>query len=468
MKEKIDAYFEGLTPLLVEHLCPLLAVPSLKAEGLPGKPYGEEIAKALEIALDSARSFGLSAENLEGYVGVCDLNELPTNLHILGHLDVVPPGEGWTVTEPFTPYIDGDMIYARGTADDKGPTLAALLAMRAVKDMGLATKANVRLILGTDEESGFSDIEWYYARNPHAEYTLSPDAQFPLVNVEKGHFHPIMTRAFTKPQTAEPCVIDIEASSRHNVVPGRAHAVLRGFTSADLAPYMDKAAAETGVKFTVQEGESFSLHAEGTPTHASTPSKGNNALTALLSLLATLPLAEGEAKDTLQSLATLFPHGKNDGEGLGITLEDEAAGKLSAIFSVIRWSPERFEGQFDARTPICATKENCVDVTEAALSAHGIAMEGELDPAHNVPGDSDYVKMLLDTYTRYTGKPGYCRASGGGTYVHGIPNGVAFGGTPEGFESGLHGADEHIELSALITTAKIYTHVIATICGEGI
>lgn len=123
-------------------------------------------------------------------MGTVDLNDQETVLHILGHLDVVDPGEGWTVTEAFVPKLVDGLLYGRGTDDDKGPVAAALLAMKAVKDLGIPLRRNVRLIAGTDEETGFRDVKWYYSRHPYAPYTISPDADFPIINIEKGHYRP--------------------------------------------------------------------------------------------------------------------------------------------------------------------------------------------------------------------------------------------------------------------------------------
>ena len=123
-------------------------------------------------------------------MGTADLNDLPDALHLLCHLDVVAPGEGWTVTKPFSPKVMDGMIYGRGTDDDKGPAVACLLAMKAVRDLGIPLKGNCRLILGTNEESGSGDIAWYFARHPFAPATFSPDSGFPVVNTEKGGFKP--------------------------------------------------------------------------------------------------------------------------------------------------------------------------------------------------------------------------------------------------------------------------------------
>ena len=139
-------------------------------------------------------------------MGTVDLNDRPDALHILGHLDVVPAGEGWTVTEAFVPRLENGLLYGRGASDDKGPMAAALLAMRAVKELGMPLCRNVRLILGTDEESGMRDVAWYYDRHPYAPHTLSPDADFPIINIEKGHYQPTFGARWQQ-ETALPRVI---------------------------------------------------------------------------------------------------------------------------------------------------------------------------------------------------------------------------------------------------------------------
>ena len=82
--------------------------------------------------------------------------------------------------------VIGNKLYGRGTSDDKGPAIAALYAMRAIKDLNINLSKNTRLILGTDEECGSSDIEYYYNIEDEAPMTFSPDAEFPLINIEKG------------------------------------------------------------------------------------------------------------------------------------------------------------------------------------------------------------------------------------------------------------------------------------------
>ena len=161
-REKIDGYIDAHVQDMVEDIFTLCRINSEKAPAQDGAPYGPGAAKALEAALHMAEGYGFAVRNYDNYVGTADLNDMEKQLDILAHLDVVPPGEGWQVTKPFEPVEKDGCLYGRGTADDKGPAVAALYAMRAVKELGIPLKKNVRLILGTDEECGSSDIEHYY------------------------------------------------------------------------------------------------------------------------------------------------------------------------------------------------------------------------------------------------------------------------------------------------------------------
>ena len=129
-QQQIEAYFANQEPLLVDAVCRLVAIDSVEGSPAPGAPFGPGPAAALDEALRLAGEWGLTAQNLEGYVGCVDLNDHPDALHLLCHLDVVAPGEGWSVTQPFTPKVADGMIFGRGADDDKGPAAACLLAMK--------------------------------------------------------------------------------------------------------------------------------------------------------------------------------------------------------------------------------------------------------------------------------------------------------------------------------------------------
>ena len=467
-KDQIENYFAQREEELVGTISRLVKIPSIREEAKPGKPFGEGPARALEEALAICREWGFSTENIDGYVGVADLNEAETALHILGHLDVVGPGTGWTVTEPFEPKMVDGMLYGRGTSDDKGPVIAALLAMRAVRDLKIPLKHNARIIMGVDEESGSSDIAYYYTKHPYAPYSFSPDADFPLINIEKGHYRPNFGGSWPASE-ALPRVQSIRGGVRANVVPPEARANLLGLARAQIEPVCTRLAAETGTEFLLREaGAGVEIICKGTGAHAAMPQEGNNALTALLALLANLPLASCGSSDAIRALHTLFPHGDTAGQGLGVAQSDPISGELTVNLALAELDETGFTAKIDSRFPLCANEENCAQVVQAAFARYGISItgDGQMTPPHHTPADSTLVKTLLGCYEAYTGEKGYCIAIGGGTYVHDIPGGVAFGCTMPGFEPNLHGADEHAKIADLLMSCKIFAQAIVELCGE--
>ncbi len=466
-KAQIEEYFAGKEPLLIGAVKRLVSIDSVEGAPAPGAPFGPGPAAALKEALKIAEEWGLIPTDHEGYVGTADLNGGEDALHILGHLDVVPPGEGWTVTPPFSPIVNDGLIYGRGTDDDKGPVVASLLALKAVKDLGVPLRKNCKVIMGTNEETGSRDIAWYFARNPFAPATFTPDSGFPVINTEKGGFRPSFTRSWPE-QAALPRLRRLHGGIRFNVLPGDASAAVEGLSMYDIQPVARKVTSRTGVTFTfaLEDGLTV-IHAKGAGSHAAFPQGGNNAVTGLVALLCALPLADGPAKESLEALNALLPHGDWRGEALGIAQEEPIAGPLTVAFSILEFSDTGMTGRFDSRVPLCATEENCLNVARAAFEGKGFAFacpEGQGKP-HHTPADSDFVRTLLRRYEEYAGVKGECLATGGGTYVHDIPGGVAFGCTMPGFDTCLHGPDERVKVEDLMLSAKMFTHIIIDMCA---
>ena len=463
-KEQIETYFADKEKLLVDAVSRLVSIDSVEGPSAPGAPFGPGPAAALAEALSIAEEWGLAAENHEGYVGTADLNGGEDALHILGHLDVVAPGEGWTVTSPWSPKMVDDLLYGRGTDDDKGPVAASLLAMKAVKDLGVPLKKNCKVIMGTNEESGSGDIAWYFARHPFAPATFSPDAGFPVINTEKGGFRPTFSKSWPA-QTQLPRVKWLRGGIRINILPGEASAGVEGLSIYDVQPVARDVTSRTGVKFTfAQENGATVIKARGESSHAAFPQGGNNAVTGLIALLCALPLAEGACREALEALNTLLPHGDWKGRALGIAQEEPVAGPLTVSFSLLEITQTGLKGHLDSRVPLCATEENCLNVARAAFEERGFTFEGEQGPAHHVSAGSPFIRTLLARYEEYTGLKGECLSTGGGTYVHGIPGGVAFGCTLPGFDTHLHSADERVKVSDLMLSAKLFAHIIIDLC----
>lgn len=465
LKERLEEYFARHRQEMVEDICRLVRIDSVKGEARPGQPFGPGPAAALDAAMDMARSMGFATRNWDGYVGTVDYGPGPRQLDMLAHLDVVPVGNDWTVTTPFAPVEKDGLLYGRGTADDKGPAVAALYALRAVKDLGIPLQRSARLILGTDEESGSADIAHYYATEAEAPMTFSPDADYPVINIEKGRAQGNFT-AHWEESSALPRLVSFHAGTRANVVPGVADAVVAGLPADEIRSAAKAVTDEIGVSFELAETEEgTAIHAAGESSHASEPMHGNNALTGLMTLLCRLPLAEDGATARIRALAGIFPHGDSRGAAAGIARDHAESGPTTLACTVLHLEGTELNGQFDGRTAIGATRENTADVLTAKMAERGITLDCRCRPEHYVPADAPIVRELLKCYEEYTGKKGEPLAIGGGTYVHHLKNGVAFGCAMPGVDNRMHGADEFAVVDDLILSAQMFAQAIVDLCG---
>lgn len=466
MTQKVNDWIDAHKQDLLDDIKELCAIPSVKGEAEEGKPFGDGPYRSLNLAIDMAQKYGFVTKNYDNYVGTADYDpSLPHTLDILGHTDVVPAGEGWTVTEPFHVIEKDGRLYGRGTSDDKGPLLCAMYAMRALKETGAPIKKGIRLIMGADEETGSSDIAKYYAEEKEAEMTFSPDAEFPLINIEKGQFRGTLSKHFAA-DTAVPRVLSMNAGVAVNAVPQKAVLSFEGLDIASDAVQaaMKKIEEECKVQCHVTGDQEITVI--GHSAHASTPETGKNAGLAAIRLIALLPLHDSEELRLVKKIPELFPYGVTDGSGIGIKMEDEVSHAVTCTLDMYRIDPEYVEFQFDARTPLMATKENCEDVAKKNIEDAGFDWftPGMILP-HAVPGDSSFVKTLLKSYETVTGLKGECVAIGGGTYVHDLKNGVAFGAVLPGIDTRMHGADEFFDIDNILIATKVFAEAIQNLCG---
>ena len=466
-REKIDAYIDSKKDEMIEDLKTLVRIDSQRGRAKEGKPFGDGPAKVVAAAEGLMKQYGLQTTNYDNYVVTGDFGTQEKALDILAHLDVVPVTEDWTVTEPFQPKVVDGRIYGRGTADDKGPAIAALYALRAIRELGLPMKKSVRLILGSDEECGSGDLEYYYAKEQEAPYTFTPDADFPLINIEKGSFKGEFSADFPA-EDAKAYVVSFTSGDKVNVVPARATLVVAGVEAAVVEEAAARVTAQTNVAFITesQADGTVKVSAKGVAAHASTPAEGKNALTATLRLITALPLDATKGLTALLGLEALFPYEDTCGKQAGIDRENEESGALTLCFSIMDYTPEHLHAIFDARLPIGCTKENTSYPVKEALAQYGITLDNdELREPHCVPGDSWIVQTLLGSYERYFGKKGKALSTGGGTYVHELERGVAFGCMVPEVDNHMHGDDEFMEIEMLLRSAKIFADAILKICN---
>lgn len=459
----IKMYFETHRNGFLEDLAKLIAIDSSKGESQAGKPYGEGPAKALAETLKLAKQYGLYTENWDNYLGIIQLNSSQERtLDIFAHLDVVPGGEGWTITNPFQMKIENNKVFGRGTSDDKGPALAVIYALRAIKESGIQLGSNVRLMVGCDEECGSSELEYYFSKTEPAEMTFSPDSEFPVVNTEKGLFYGTLESEY-KTAKSGPSIVSLTSGSKGNVIPGEAKAVISNLVLDEIGGIIPKESDDTGVDFMLQINEGLTtITAKGISGHASLPEKANNAATALLQLITKLPI-EDKSFSRLCSLQKMFPHGDYHGKSLGLYILDDSTGEITISLNQIRCEKGKLEAVFDGRTPVSANEEK-LSIARKTVESAGFDFSEKIQEAHHTSEDTNFIQVLLQIYESFTGEKGKCITAGGSTYVHGINNAVGFGCAVKGVDNHMHGPDEFAEIDTLLLSGMMFTSAILQLC----
>ena len=128
---KLDRLVDSYRDELIENIRKWIAIPSV--QGAPAgenAPFGKEVRRMLDTALEDGARFGFVVRDVDGYAGDISYGEGEQTMGMLAHLDVVPIGDGWK-HDPLGGEIENGRLYGRGTTDDKGPALCALYAMRS-------------------------------------------------------------------------------------------------------------------------------------------------------------------------------------------------------------------------------------------------------------------------------------------------------------------------------------------------
>ena len=466
----LDRIVDSYRDELVENIRKWIAIPSV--QGAPAgenAPFGKEVRRMLDTALADARSFGFDVRDIDGYAGDISYGSGPQTMGMLAHLDVVPLGDGWT-HDPLGGEIENGKLYGRGATDDKGPALCALYAMRAVKEAGIPLKDGVRLILGCDEETGMSDMRHYAGKVKMPDYGFSPDAEFPVINIEKGGVNMRLSKVTGGEDGADIPVCSLYAGERPNVVPAEATAVV-GLENITLDALNDRlsAIAAKHEKFNlkaVAEGEGRAkITATGVNAHAAMPERGVNAAGMLLIALKELG-AGGGSREAIAMLADAVGM-EHTGASLGIACEDELSGALTCNLGILRYDGNEISVHLDCRYPICGDEVAMLGSAVKAVAPAGLSVRliGSHEPLY-VPADHKIVKGLLKVYHEVTGLEPYTIAIGGGTYSRMMPNTVAFGVCFPGDMDVCHVADEYIDIEKMMLGVKIFAHAIARLAGK--
>ena len=448
---------------LLKDLFELLSVRSILGTDITEEtPFGSGPREALDLILSFGERDGYKTKLVENKAGHIEVGQGDELFGILGHVDVVPVVEADWTSHPFKPEIRDGKIFARGSLDDKGPTMAAYYAVKLLDKLGVKWNKRVRVIIGSDEETGFRCVEAYFKHEEQPASGFTPDAMFPLVYAEKARAtfdHKL--KFVLEDGNYNYKLVRFNGGQVLNMVIASAKAELVGEVS-DIKEKFENFLALEKLDGEVTVEDTIKLTLKGKAAHGSTPQYGVNGATKLAEFLSTLGL-DNNGKNFVDYIVEKLA---NDpfGEKLGIDYSDNEMGEATYNYGIIDYDLLKKVGivstdcrhpmKFDLVARLNGVKVDNIDIEVTSTKE-----------AHYVPKDDELVTTLMDVYRKHTGDTkNDAFVLGGGTYARCLKKGVAFGLLFPDKEDTMHQANEYLEVEDLLLATAIYAEGIYKLC----
>jgi dipeptidase D len=416
----------------------------------------------------TGEALGLTVRNA-GLVTEVDLPG-PKGAPVLGllvHGDVQPVEAAKWALPPFEGATRDGYVLGRGAADDKGPLVQALLAMKALRESGVARTHTIRLLVGSDEESANKDIAQYLETHRPPDYSLVLDSDFPVVVGEKAWNLLTLTTPLderTGGKSFPYKVADLEAGLTASIVPDQARIVLRWKAGKpDWEPLRERLRARKpaeGTRLDLDEhAETLAMIVSGKSAHGGVNLEGGR--NALVSLAAIMDgeLPTGGANDLLG--AARLAGQDLYGTGFGLTQADPLWGRYAVNVATLKPADaNRVLAINLRRTPpltgpeLKAKLEAWVKDLNARTGAHLVAGGFYDDEPLVFDPSAKIVKRLMAAYARAAAAAPPA-ISGGGTYAKRMPNSIAFGMWFPGAPYPGHDVDEKVPIADLHRGAHV-------------
>lgn len=409
-------------------------------------PFGYNLVKALDYILELGKEAGFSVKNIDNVAGHIEYGEGEEIVGVLCHLDVVPTGDGW-LFPPFTPTIKDGKIYARGSLDDKGACISSLYALKALKESGIKLNKKIRLIFGTDEETGSRGIKRYLQVEKMPDLGFSPDADFPLIYGEKG----ILSFDIESNNVNEE-IIELSSGDRYNVVPESASVILKNNYQKEFVEFLQTHNYEGEVK-----DNKYIMY--GKRAHAMEPKNGINALLRLVEFISSIikdPFIDF-IKDNFSSSRL---------ETINEAFSDPEMGDLTSNVAVLNINNKQGKCGINFRYPTNWNRELFFERLRNRGSKSNVKINilSDSNP-HYISKEHKLVKILHQAYIKYTNDDKTpLMTIGGGTYARSLKCAVAFGPMMPGREDVVHQVNEYAYIDDLLLSVAIYAEALKELC----
>ncbi len=447
--------FQKYLPSIIETISKSVQIKTVLDTPVEGGPFGQGNKDCLEYVLSVAESLGFRAVNLDGYCGYAEIGSGEEIVGIIGHLDVVPEGDGWKVPAYSGELVDGE-IWGRGTIDDKGPTLISMYVIKALMDEGFVFNKRVRIIFGCNEETGSRCMEHYLEVDEPISYGVTPDSNFPVIFAEKSINNIFLTgkgESFGKVKLTY-----LDGGIVINAVPDVCKFTLEATALSDRLALdeaifkISKKLDANRIKFNCKmEKGVANFVVYGKAAHGSVPHHGINAVSYAIDGM------DGVVDDSFVNFYNECIGTCVHGEKLGCFAEDEY-GKIAVNIGLCHYENGEFSVKINSRLPFNTNSQKMVEEIKRTVGNRVVVDLKSSSNGFKTDKDSKMIKALMNAYASVTGDyESQPICSAGGTYAREFTNCVAFGPEMEGYgEMIIHEPNERISLKAIEAIFAIY------------
>jgi predicted dipeptidase len=434
-----------------------------------------------------AKDFGLQYRNVDNRMFEVTLpGRGREEFGILTHADVVPAlPEEWVLADgtrldPFKVTRVGDLLYGRGTIDDKGSIAAVLYAMKTVKESGLPLARTIRLMIETTEETGGDGMKYYREKTPLPAYNIVLDSKYPAVVAEKGSGALRVLFPVQASDGRSTAITAMAGAAAANTVPQIATATLEGGDLAQAAARLEAATATFiqkyqahGGKFgidVVKGADRVEVKVTGTSAHGSRPEEGVNPLPRLALFLqeSGVALADNHYAKAIDYLTALYGTDYLGGR-MGVGYRDEFMGPLTMSPNLIREKDGRLEVTANVRMPRGNTPETLTRAVTAKVKGWAATKQVELEIDYQQDAwmardpKGAWLSTLLSIFGDTTGLEAKPVRTAGSTTAKLMPNAINFGPAMPGKKYTAHNANEFKEVADLDADMQMFTEMLVRI-----
>jgi len=440
-----------------------------------GYDYRNEFKDAFDFLEEISNRHNIKFQNIDNSLGIIDYGDGKDIIGALLHIDVVPVDDKWDYPA-FGGDVVGNEVYGRGTLDNKGPLMSCLYGMVALSELNIKLKHKIRMIIGTTEEVGdWSEIRKYKENYEMPIFCFVPDAEFPIINGEKGMVNIKFSTSLDSGQRENNFdfeYVKIYGGQRANIIPG---SCIIEIIDTKIKDNKEKGELEKVINKSTNKKKDFKCKYEfnndkitieiiGKSAHGSQPWNGINAITNAIDFLSQFKFAHSECNKFIMFLKDLCSD--MYGEGLGIKSEHHFVGKTTSSLNVIKTTDTGIQATVNIRNTLGMPPEKVVELTTNVIEDFNINNQSKIknekvsagskalyvDPEDN----KDFISSLQKAYNEVTNLEPELKAIGGTTYAKAFPNTVSFGPILPGEETLEHQANERVKIPVVLRNTKIY------------